>query len=199
MIGRGGVRVVKDGQELSFALGTERVVRPELKPTAGGASAVVYRDVWPGVDLSYEYRGTALKEVTRLNGPTTQNRSHFRLTGATVRSAAGGIVFAVLFTDVLARSATSDWSTRRPKSAPTGCRGWRAVLEMLIAGVVLNDHHCNRSDSTSTRSARRSLTIAMGRAGLAAGAASAFPLRERRLRQGGHVGHRARLGRSRPH
>ncbi len=101
-IGKGGIRVVTDGKELKFAPETDKVVRPQLEETETGEPYILYKDVWPGVDLYYAYQGSAVKEYIRLNKYTGQSVFQFNLEGAkVVKGEDGGMKFDGVFADKL--------------------------------------------------------------------------------------------------
>lgn len=77
----GGVRMQYEGNELLMRPQTSERVEPnQIKKN--NQSYVEYKNVWPGVDLVYEYRGTSVKESIVINSRPESNKFTFDLKGA---------------------------------------------------------------------------------------------------------------------
>lgn len=56
----------------------------DVKPTKTSDTTAVYKEAWPGVDLEYELRGEAVKEIIVIKSPSAQTTFSFAVSGGTV-------------------------------------------------------------------------------------------------------------------
>ncbi len=99
----GGVSVSTGAGGLSFAPRGAADVQPQVDPGAG--DTVMYRDVWPGVDLMYTVRVDAVEEMLVIRSPSAGAAYSFDVEGGMVAKAAdgsGGLTVAGSLSDTVA-------------------------------------------------------------------------------------------------
>lgn len=81
-----GVKVGLENQSITMRpLNATPDVKPKEITNKDGTKAIIYEDVWNGVDVVYEYRGEAVKEMIVLRKPTDHNRFGFEVSGANIQ------------------------------------------------------------------------------------------------------------------
>jgi hypothetical protein len=101
--GSGGVTFqVPDQPVVKFGPAEARSVAPEV---VGDGTVVLYRDVWPGIDLRYTVRGNGIKEDAVIKRPGVAARVRFSYSGPTLASEGKGSERSLI-----ARSAKGDRS-----------------------------------------------------------------------------------------
>lgn len=101
-LGMGGVRMTYGGNEFTMAPKSDAKVKPkQIKKDT--QSYVEYKEVWPKVDLVYEYLGTSVKEDIVIREMPQSNTFTFDITGTKVipGAAAGSLTLDGSFKDKL--------------------------------------------------------------------------------------------------
>lgn len=80
---QGGIRMVYEGKDIIIKPKADSRVRPQqIKKST--QSYIEYKNVWPGTDLVYEYKGTTVKEDIVVNKRPESNKFVFDIAGARV-------------------------------------------------------------------------------------------------------------------
>jgi hypothetical protein len=78
--GKGGMTLLAGGHQVGFVPEGAGEVAPALDPT--DRSRVVYKDAWPGTDLSYTVSATGVEEDIVLSSASSPSQFGFNMTGA---------------------------------------------------------------------------------------------------------------------
>lgn len=81
----GMVRVRYGNQNVSFSPENANKVAPVIQTTSEGQQVVIYRELWPGVDLEYTVHSTELKENIVLKDKNAKTNFTFKVGGASLR------------------------------------------------------------------------------------------------------------------
>lgn len=79
----GGIKITYEDASFTINPDTKSFVSPSKSDKS---DYITYKDVWNGVDLEYDYRGTGLKESIVLNKKPQSNKFVFNLVGAKAKN-----------------------------------------------------------------------------------------------------------------
>jgi RHS repeat-associated protein len=83
-IGSGGYRIDIGAKSIRFVPVGANKVAPKQITKEGGDTVVMYEELWPGVDVYYEYAGDTVKENIAIKNANTQTSFGFKVEGATL-------------------------------------------------------------------------------------------------------------------